>query len=855
MKLLLSLFVLLLSLHLHAANRVVTIQDHQLVVDGIKQPMLFGAELQYFRLRGGYGPNVPREKVLDHWGKALDRMVEAKMNAISFYIPWDFHEYAEGKFDFHGTVDQDNDGNADYPSRDLHTFFKMIDERGIKRIMVRPGPYINAEWGFLGFGAIPQWFHEKYPDSHMQTSWGWKTKLYDYHNPDLLRHTQIWFETLLKQVLADKMGAGKPIMFMQIDNETNFQWQSIYNHDYGPRAIGRYQDFLKTRYGNIAALNSAHGKTWANWTAVKAPTIFGKNRAEDQDWYRFQDYSIFDYLRKIRGIWETLGVKEPEILFTLAESYNAPNNGMLPNYRYRNMPGETGMMTVNLYPKTFETPDKTLHNQPFKSDLDVLAADEASDMYLKSKQEWVFGPEIQGGWWKGIDVSDESRQQTYLTTSGRGMKALFIYYFNEGYNWGVEWARGQVLPVYEELRKEMGFARIDAHLLSNQFWGELQARVDQKLLIGFNARDLVQFGSWGQEHKLYFDAPLGADAEKKEHYDVVKKMGEKLFGPHADFLARSTNVFDSVALVKDSEMHATSFEPRLDNILTSADWAAGLVGLLSNEGLQPRVLHGDINQPADFDTSKILFHIDSDVNAAGTIAALRRALAQGQTVVNFLGDNAARQLAESSRLSASYHGDNKRQTLTYFLDAQGRLAPKGTPGTKSVGLVVASPMFTYDLGNRAHGCQGILYQNDKVVGYRCGNLIQIGSLFFDGYNMSHYHEIDTQNHRAFLRALLAEQSVTPSIGVSLEAKKVAAFARRDANMTWLTVKTSHRNAQEFKLKIQAALLPGTAAKYEVRDLLNETVQILTAKELTETGFTSYLKSEDSTVFTIKKSAR
>ena len=111
MKLFIGLF--LLSLNLFAAPRTVSILDHQLVVDGIKQPMLFGAELQYFRLRGGYGPNIPREKVLDHWGKALDRMVEAKMNAISFYIPWDFHEYAEGKFDFNGTVDQDNDGNAD----------------------------------------------------------------------------------------------------------------------------------------------------------------------------------------------------------------------------------------------------------------------------------------------------------------------------------------------------------------------------------------------------------------------------------------------------------------------------------------------------------------------------------------------------------------------------------------------------------------------------------------------------------------------------------------------------------------------------------------------------------------------
>ena len=74
------------------------------------------------------------------WNRALDKVVEAKMNAVSFYIPWDFHEYQEGKFDFTGTVDEDGDGNADYPARDVLTFIRLIKEHGIKHIMVRPGP-------------------------------------------------------------------------------------------------------------------------------------------------------------------------------------------------------------------------------------------------------------------------------------------------------------------------------------------------------------------------------------------------------------------------------------------------------------------------------------------------------------------------------------------------------------------------------------------------------------------------------------------------------------------------------------------------------------------------------------------
>ena len=133
----------------------IEIKNDQLLVNGEGKPQLYGAELQYFRLRGGYGRNIPKQTVIEHWNRALDAMVEAKMNAVSFYIPWDFHEYEEGKFDFNGTSDEDGDGNPDYPSRDLHTFIKLILDHGITNIMVRPGPYINAEWGPLGFGAIP----------------------------------------------------------------------------------------------------------------------------------------------------------------------------------------------------------------------------------------------------------------------------------------------------------------------------------------------------------------------------------------------------------------------------------------------------------------------------------------------------------------------------------------------------------------------------------------------------------------------------------------------------------------------------------------------------------------------------
>jgi beta-galactosidase GanA len=85
------LCLLVFNICLVARAGTVQIHDDQLWIDGQAQPQIYGAEIQYFRLRGGPGPNVPRAQVIALWNQALDRAVEAGMNAVSFYIPWDFH--------------------------------------------------------------------------------------------------------------------------------------------------------------------------------------------------------------------------------------------------------------------------------------------------------------------------------------------------------------------------------------------------------------------------------------------------------------------------------------------------------------------------------------------------------------------------------------------------------------------------------------------------------------------------------------------------------------------------------------------------------------------------------------------
>lgn len=787
---------------LPAFSGVVKIHNDQLWIDGQSQPQLFGAEVQYFRLRGGNERNIPRAKVIALWNKALDRVVEAKMNMVSFYLPWDFHEYAEGKFDFDGTVDEDGDGNPDYPSRDVHTFFRLVKEHGIKHIMARPGPYINAEWGFLGFGAVPLWFHEKYPNSHALNPKGQRTTLYSYNDDDFLRHSRIWLRTVYEQVLKDKIGPGKPISFIQIDNETNFMWQSIYNHDYGTRSINQYREYLKSRYGNLENLNFQHSQHWQNFSDIQPPIERGLNLAEDQDWYRFQDFSLFTYLKKIRAIWTELGVIEPQVLFTLAESYNATENGLLPNYKFRNSP-EVGMMTVNLYPKTYETDLNPLLNLPFKSDHDVKAADAANDIYLGEKNAWAMGPEIQGGWWKGTLVSREARQQTYLSTIGHGLKALLVYYFNEGNNWQSDWMLQSILPYWQNLKKDSRFSHLNEKNLPPAFWNELNQILAQNFLV-VDAKDIWdKRGS--QPELLYFDAPLGPDAEIRPPYELIRTIGEKIVNPFGSFLGKAHELEDPVCLVKDTDAHVPTNSANAR--VVQSDWAGGLLALLMHSGVNARIHHWGQNPKSELldpKFCKLVIYQDTGFEEPLLSKALTQVLEQGGSVLTFINSGVANQI-----------------------------------------LAERSPLR----------CEGIPLLPMNVVGFQCkmgqGQLYYAKVPIYDVFNTDFYFLIhDAIQRRGVIDRILEESRIVPKVKFKEGGDRAVIFARANADESelWVTVKTSRHDGFQSTVQWSGAEID---KKYEVTEVLTGMKFLVSGATIQNEGFPISLGDSESQAYYLK----
>lgn len=839
MKSAFSVFLLFTLLVVSSEAGIYKIQNNQLYIDNVAQPQLFGAEVQYFRLRGGYAPNVPRAEVIKLWEAALDRLVEAHMNAISFYIPWDFHEYAEGKFDFDGTVDDDGDGNPDYPSRDVKTFFKMIEARGIKHIMVRPGPYINAEWGFLGFGAIPLWFHEKYPESHMKNSLGQSTKLYDYHNEDLIRHTELWFKKVLAEVLKDKIGPGKPISFLQLDNETNFMWQSLYNHDYSAGTIRRYQDFLITKYQTLFALNESHQRHWESFAQVQAPVSARSNYREDQDWYIFADQSVAVYLQKVRKVWESLGVREPQVLFTLADSYNATQNGLLPNYILHNQPGLTGLLTVNLYPKTYDTADHPLLNLPFKTDHDVKAAESASALYFGNSEQWAMGPEIQAGWWRGIPVTSEARQQTYLSVLGHGMKALFVYYFNEGDNWQTDWARKQITPIYNQLHETASFRDVADANLPDHFWQMLQNQVDRQLLAGFDVRFIMREDTKSAE-KLYFDAPLSYGVVASEHFFKLKELGEKLIAPHAEWLGQAVELTDPVCLLKDQEQNIPSYLAAIDSVEMNSTWESGLVGYLMQGGINPRILHWGISTEKELEACSLIIRQDSGETSLIMATTLEKLIRTGHHVLNFLDDSLSVKMGIKAKSSPA--------------NAGGYLSDVNVNGKNIAAR--SAPLFHYsDLDKES--CHSLLIHAGENAGFQCqmgeGTFTQIGVLFYDVYNSNEYGRIsDLETRASILDNILKTAKVSARIEFlfpdhDAAIGKIVAFARKvkSQDPLWITVKSAM--AQTTSQRLLVKNLEKTRL-YSVQNLLTSEVRLLKGQEIGDTGFSVQLPAFGSTVY-------
>ena len=146
-------------------------------LNGEKFQVISGS-IHYFRV-------VP-----EYWRDRLLKLKAMGCNTVETYIPWNFHEPNRGEFNFEG-------------DHDVCQFVRIAQELGLW-VIIRPSPYICAEWEFGGF---PAWLLA-------QDGMRFRCNYEPY-----MQEFLAYFDELLPRLAPLQITHGGPIIMMQVENE------------------------------------------------------------------------------------------------------------------------------------------------------------------------------------------------------------------------------------------------------------------------------------------------------------------------------------------------------------------------------------------------------------------------------------------------------------------------------------------------------------------------------------------------------------------------------------------------------------------------------------------------------------
>ena len=131
-------------------------------------------------------PRIPRP----YWEHRIQMCRALGMNTICIYIFWNIHEQKEGVFDFTG-------------NNDVAEFCRLAQKNGMY-VIVRPGPYVCAEWEM---GGLPWWLLKK-KDIRLREE-----------DPYFMERVKIFEEKVGEQLSSLTIQNGGPIIMVQVENE------------------------------------------------------------------------------------------------------------------------------------------------------------------------------------------------------------------------------------------------------------------------------------------------------------------------------------------------------------------------------------------------------------------------------------------------------------------------------------------------------------------------------------------------------------------------------------------------------------------------------------------------------------
>lgn len=153
------------------------VADGQFQLDG-KPLRVISGEMHY--------PRIPRE----YWRARLKMARAMGLNAVTTYVFWNEHEQTPGVYDFSG-------------NNDVAEFIREAQQEGLW-VILRPGPYVCAEWEF---GGYPAWLLKD------------PTTVVRSQDPKFMEPATRWITRLGQELAPLQVGNGGPIVLVQVENE------------------------------------------------------------------------------------------------------------------------------------------------------------------------------------------------------------------------------------------------------------------------------------------------------------------------------------------------------------------------------------------------------------------------------------------------------------------------------------------------------------------------------------------------------------------------------------------------------------------------------------------------------------
>ncbi len=153
------------------------IKNKKFFING-KEEHIYSGAMHYFRIPEGY------------WEDRLLKLRAAGLNTVETYVPWNFHEPRKGEFNFEGMLD-------------IERFVKTAQDLGLY-VIVRPGPYICAEWDF---GGLPAWLLK---DKNIRLR---------CCDKKYMKAVEDFYKVLLPKLVPYLDTNGGSIIAMQVENE------------------------------------------------------------------------------------------------------------------------------------------------------------------------------------------------------------------------------------------------------------------------------------------------------------------------------------------------------------------------------------------------------------------------------------------------------------------------------------------------------------------------------------------------------------------------------------------------------------------------------------------------------------